>query len=87
MDVTNKNAVTQSLGKNEVDFCLGFHTSRGNGGGIHRCYAKQLYLVGNASAEFDQAKNTKKLFQNIPLIFRETGSGTRQTMSRFIENQ
>lgn len=86
MDVTNKNAVIQSLGKNEVDFALVFILPEAMAVEYIDLMPNKLYLVGNASAEFDQAKNTKKLFQNIPLIFRETGSGTRQTMSRFIEN-
>jgi len=41
-------------------------------------------LVGSSKSKIDKGINAKDLLENIPLIFRERGSGTRQLMERFI---
>lgn len=43
-----------------------------------------LYLLSNTTQTFDKAINDKKIFEELPLIYREQGSGTRQTMEKFI---
>jgi DNA-binding transcriptional LysR family regulator len=85
MDVTNKNKVVESLENNEVDFALVSilpHTLN-----IEKLDLLQnkLYLVGNSETKFKKAASTKDIFKDLPLIFREKGSGTRQTMESFIE--
>jgi DNA-binding transcriptional LysR family regulator len=45
----------------------------------------KLYLVGNADQKFKKSIYTKEVFKELPLIYRERGSGTRQTMEYFIE--
>ena len=45
----------------------------------------KLFLVGNNKTKFKNAIQTKDIFTNLPLIFREKGSGTRQTMENFIK--
>ena len=83
MDVTNKSKVIESLENNEVDFALvSILPATLN---IERLDLLQnkLYLVGNSKTKFKKA--TKEIFENLPLIFREKGSGTRQTMENFIE--
>jgi DNA-binding transcriptional LysR family regulator len=85
MDVTNKIKVLESLENNEVDFALiSVLPSTLN---IERLDLLQnkLYLVGNAATTFNKGTPTKVIFQDLPLIFREKGSGTRQTMVSFIE--
>lgn len=77
MDVTNKSKVIESLEKNEIDFAL--VSILPNSLNIEKLDLLQnkLYLVGN---------NKPKLsIKDIPIIFREKGSGTRQTMERFFE--
>lgn len=84
MDVTNKTKVLESLDNNEVDFSLvsilpdGFEVNKVN------LIENHLYLVGNRDARFKRDTTPKELFSQLPLIFRESGSGTRQTMERFI---
>ncbi len=85
MDVTNKSKVIESLENNEVDFAL--VSILPNTLNIEKLDLLQnkLYLVGNTKQKFRKGINTKEIFNDLPLIFREKGSGTRQTMERFIE--
>ena len=45
----------------------------------------KLFLVGNTEEDFTKKKKIEAILENRPLLFRESGSGTRQTMERFIE--
>ena len=85
MDVTNKNKVVDSLENNEVDFAL--VSILPNKLNIQKLDLLQnkLYLVGNTETKFKKGLHTKDIFKELPLIFRENGSGTRQTMESFIE--
>lgn len=85
MDVTNKNKVVKSLENNEVDFAL--VSILPNTLNIEKLDLLQnkLYLVGSAKSNYKKATDTKEIFKDLPLIFREKGSGTRQTMESFIE--
>ena len=85
MDVTNKKKVVESLENNEVDFAL--VSILPNTLNIEKLDLLQnkLYLVGSAETKFKKAISTKEIFKELPLIFREKGSGTRQTMESFIE--
>jgi DNA-binding transcriptional LysR family regulator len=87
MDVTNKSKVIESLEQNEVDFALvSILPTNLN---IERLDLLQnkLYLVGNAKKLFKKRISNEELFDQLPLIFREKGSGTRQTMERFIQDK
>jgi DNA-binding transcriptional LysR family regulator len=85
MDVTNKNKVIESLEKNEVDFAL--VSILPNSLNIEKLDLLQnkLFLVGNKKASSKKEIKTKDVFKELSLIFREKGSGTRQTMENFIE--
>jgi DNA-binding transcriptional LysR family regulator len=85
MDVTNKQKVVESLEHNEVDFAL--VSILPNKLDIHKLDLLQnkLYLVGNADSTFKDGIKTKDIFKDLPFIFREKGSGTRQIMERFFE--
>jgi DNA-binding transcriptional LysR family regulator len=85
MDVTNKSRVLEVLENNEVDFALvSILPAKMK---IERLdiLKNKLYLVGNTKRRFSKVANSKELFGELPLIFREKGSGTRQTMERFID--
>lgn len=85
MDVTNKSSVLESLENNEVDFALvSILPATINFEKIDLLQNK-LYLVGNSETKFKRSLSIKEIFKNLPLIFREKGSGTRQTMEKFIE--
>lgn len=87
MDVTNKQKVIESLENNEVDFALvSLLPSKLNVDKLD-LLDNQLYLVGKAGIELKKNQNIKNIFENLPLIFREKGSGTRQTMEQFIEDK
>lgn len=85
MDVTNKNKVIESLENNDVDFALvsilptTLHIEKLD------LLQNKLYLVGNAERKFKKENAPKDIFKDLPIIFREKGSGTRQTMENFIQ--
>jgi DNA-binding transcriptional LysR family regulator len=85
MDVTNKNKVIDSLENNLVDFALVSILPATLNIDKLDLMKNKLYLVGNTENKFNKNLNSKEIFKNIPLIFREKGSGTRQTMEKFIE--
>jgi DNA-binding transcriptional LysR family regulator len=85
MDVTNKSRVIESLENNEVDFALvSILPSKLNVEKLDLLQNK-LYLVGNTDIIFEKRDKEENFFENLPLIFREKGSGTRQTMVSFFE--
>ena len=44
----------------------------------------KLYLVGNSEQKLNNKMYDKAIFENLPLIYREPGSGTRLVMEKFI---
>jgi DNA-binding transcriptional LysR family regulator len=88
MDVTNKSKVIESIENNEVDFALvSILPDKLN---IEKMDLLQnkLYLVGNGQQKYKIGIFAKELFKDLPLIFREKGSGTRQSMeSFFVKNK
>jgi DNA-binding transcriptional LysR family regulator len=86
MDVTNKSKVLESLENNEVDFALVSILPTSLNIEKLDLLQNKLYLVGNADTKFKKGLKTEAIFENLPLIFREKGSGTRQTMESFIAN-
>lgn len=85
MDVTNKARVVESLRNNEVDFALVSILPEDLSIEKVDLLKNQLFLVGNSSVNISPGSDPSEFFQRVPLIFREPGSGTRQTMMRFIE--
>ncbi len=86
MDVTNKSKVIKSLETNEIDFALVSILPANLNIDKLDLLQNKLYLVGNAKIEIKPNLNTKDIFSDLRLIFREKGSGTRQTMEKFIAN-
>lgn len=82
MDVTNKSKVLESLENNEVDFALVSILPKSLNIENLDLLKNKLYLVGGKHAA---QVNTKSLsiFKQLPIIFREAGSGTRQTMETY----
>ncbi len=84
MDVANKRKVIGSLEQNEVDFSLvsviPTHLA------IHEEILMQnkLYLFGPGKDSIAiKGKKDSRLFKELPLIFREEGSGTRFAMQQY----
>jgi DNA-binding transcriptional LysR family regulator len=83
MDVTNKTRVIESLEKNEIDMALvSIQPERLNVESME-LMPNRLFLVGNKDFE-----GTKKIklneLNNHTFIYREKGSGTRQSMESFL---
>jgi DNA-binding transcriptional LysR family regulator len=85
MDVTNKNKVIESLENNEVDFSLVSIIPSSLNVEKLDLLQNKLFLIGNTEHKFNKNLTNEKLFDELPLIFREKGSGTRQTMEKFID--
>jgi len=85
MDVTNKNRVLESLENNEVDVALVSILPTTLNVEKLDLLLNKLYLVGNSELKLKSSLITKEIFKDLPLIFREQGSGTRQTMEKFIK--
>ncbi len=83
MDVTNKNKVIESLENNTVDFALVSILPATQNIEKLDLLQNKLYLVGSEKVEFKRGTKTKEILENLPIIFREKGSGTRQTMEKF----
>lgn len=83
MDVTNKYKVLESLENNSVDFALVSILPTTQNIEKLDLLQNKLYLVGSEKVTFKKGNSTKEIFENLPLIFREKGSGTRQTMEKF----
>lgn len=85
IDVTNKDKVIESLENNEVDFSLVSIPPNSNKFEKLDLLQNKLFLVGSSEVEFKKTTTKKDLFKNLPIIFRENGSGTRQTMEKYFE--
>ena len=85
MDVTNKSRVIKSLENNEVDFALVSLLPTSLNFEKLDLLENNLFLVGNPASDFNEEAVEEGLFRDLPLIFREKGSGTRQIMEKFIE--
>lgn len=83
MDVTNKHKVIESLENNEVDFALVSVLPANMNIERLDLLKNKLYLVGNTATGLKKNAKAKDVFKDLPLIFREKGSGTRQTMEQF----
>lgn len=85
MDVTNKNKVIESLANGEVDLSLVSILPENLQVEKLDILQNKLYLVGDTKKRFDKQTQIKDLLKSSPLIYRENGSGTRQVMEKYIE--
>lgn len=85
LDVTNKSKVIESLVSNEVDFALVSVLPDKVPVDKVELMKNKLYVVGNNERKFKKTIYNKDIFEELPLIFREQGSGTRLVMEKFIE--
>jgi DNA-binding transcriptional LysR family regulator len=84
MDVTNRGRVLESLGNNEVDFGLVSVLPEKLAIDKVELMQNRLYVVGNMERTFAAGEYPKSLLSELPVIFREEGSGTRMVMERFL---
>ena len=84
MDVTNKSRVIESLENNEVDFSLVSVIPENIQIDKEDLLTNKLFLVGRADTTINTKVHDKRIFERIPIIYREPGSGTRYVMETFI---
>ncbi|SRX73727.1 LysR substrate-binding domain-containing protein [Aequorivita antarctica] len=87
MDVTNRYQVLESLEKNEVDFA--FVSVLPDNLKVEKIsiMENKLFLVANPELAKTFSNKTEDIFDDLPWIYREEGSATRQAMERFIANK
>ncbi len=85
MDVSNKQAVVESLVKNDTDFALVSVLPDLILLNTIELMENKLYLAG--SKKYQKEKITKNNLSNYTLIYREKGSATRNAMERYLERQ
>ncbi|MFZ9503884.1 MAG: LysR family transcriptional regulator [Cyclobacteriaceae bacterium] len=87
MDVSNKVKVIESLQANEIDFALVSILPDNMQIEKVDLIVNKLYFIGNAQTAASAMKKPRLDLGDLPLIYREKGSGTRQTMEKFIEQK
>jgi DNA-binding transcriptional LysR family regulator len=85
MDVTNKERVITTVEENAVDLSLVSILPKLLKVEHLDLLPNKLFLVGDKSHKFKKTTYDKSLFKELPLIYREKGSGTRQAMEKFIQ--
>ena len=83
MDVTNKSKVINSLQNNEVDFALVSVLPEGIKVHKETLMENQLFVIGNKDEKIPKHVISKDELKDMPLIFREEGSGTRFVMENY----
>jgi len=84
MDVTNKSRVVESLEMNQVDFALVSVLPKKLKIDKITLMQNKLYFVASSQLEVKKNISKKKLLEELPLIYREQGSATRNAMENFI---
>ncbi len=85
MDVRNRSKVIDSLEQNTVDFSLVSILPKTPVVEKLDLLENKLFLIGNGKEKFKKAPYSKHILKELPLIFREKGSGTREVMENFIK--
>ena len=88
MDVSNRQKVLESLEHNTIDFALVSILPEKMNIEKVDLIENKLYLVSPAKIrKRNQSAGLHQLTNELPLIYREEGSGTRHSMERFIEKK
>jgi DNA-binding transcriptional LysR family regulator len=87
MDVTNKTQVVKNLEQNEVDFSLVSVLPGHLKLNSVQLLQNKLYLVGGTRLQRNPKMSVLKLLQLHPLLYREFGSATRNSMEQFLEKE
>ena len=88
LDVSNKTNVIKDLEQNEVDFSLVTVSPKHLDLFEEPLMTNKLYLVAASGNSLNNANiEGKSIFNRVPLIYREEGSGTRFTMQQFFAKE
>jgi DNA-binding transcriptional LysR family regulator len=86
LDVTNKAMVINSLDENEIDFALVSILPEAIQVEAIPLMENKLFLVANRDFKVEKKAYKKRIFEEIALIYREQGSGTRLTIERYLRD-
>jgi DNA-binding transcriptional LysR family regulator len=87
LDVTNKEKVIESLEQNSIDFALVSLVPGHLKTESIPIVRNTMYLIGAYESKKSQIELSINELQQLPWIFREQGSGTRQMMERFLSQR
>jgi DNA-binding transcriptional LysR family regulator len=86
MDVTNKTKVVESLANNAVDFALVSVLPENLDIEQEVLLPNKLVLTASKNYQFNKNELlNKSVFDELPLIYREEGSGTRTVMQQYFQ--
>jgi DNA-binding transcriptional LysR family regulator len=86
LDVTNRTKVLESLGENIADFGLVSVLPEKLSINKVELMQNRLYVIGNKDRLFGSGEHPVSLLKDLPVIFREKGSGTRRVMEQFLSD-
>jgi DNA-binding transcriptional LysR family regulator len=87
LDVTNKEKVIESLEQNSIDFALVSLVPGHLKTESIPIVKNTMHLIGAYQSKKSQKELSINELQQLPWIFREQGSGTRQMMERFLSQR
>ena len=87
IDVTNKERVVESLEANSIDFALVSLVPEHLKTQSIPILKNSMHLIGAYDPKWKHTELSPADLQNMQLIFREQGSGTRQMMERFLSQR
>jgi DNA-binding transcriptional LysR family regulator len=87
LDVTNKEKVIESLEHNSIDFALVSLVPGHLKTESITIVKNTMHLIGAYQSKKSQKELSINELQQLPWIFREQGSGTRQMMERFLSQR
>ena len=87
IDVTNKERVVESLEANSIDFALVSLVPEHLKTQSIPILKNSMHLIGAYDPKWKHKELSPTDLQNMQLIFREQGSGTRQMMERFLSQR
>ena len=87
LDVTNKSKVLENITQNEVDFSLVSVLPTNMNVENLELLQNKLYLVTGKDSSYPKKKHDVSILEELPIIYREKGSGTRYTMECYFESK
>jgi len=86
MDVTNKTRVIEQLSNNEVDFALVSVLPEKMNIDFTELLKNKLYVFDSTENNYKKSNYSKSILEELPIIYREEGSGTRYVMEKYIQS-
>ena len=87
LDVTNKSQVLENIAQNEVDFSMVSVLPKDMNIDNLELLQNKLYLITGNEISYPKKKYDVSIFDELPIIYREKGSGTRYTMECYFESK